>query len=81
MDFSEETLNDWISQAEAARLRGVSPQAIAGLIHRGHLSTMKFAGRVLVRRSEIEHYTPQRAGRPRISDTDEEETNQGADRA
>lgn len=74
MDLSEESLDEWISQAEAARIRGVTPQAIAGLIQRGHLTTMKVAGRVLVRRSEVEHYTPQPAGRPRKSASDEHAT-------
>lgn len=71
MDLSEEPLDAWISQAEAARIRGVTPQAIAGLIQRGHLTTIKVAGRVLVLRSEVERYTPHSAGRPRKSASDE----------
>jgi excisionase family DNA binding protein len=57
-------LDDWISQAEAARLRGVSRQAIAKLIQRKRLTAREIAGRVVVRRSEVEAFVPQPIGRP-----------------
>jgi DNA-binding XRE family transcriptional regulator len=53
-----------ISQAEAARIRGVSEQAIADLIRRGRLTTVKVAGRTLVLRSEIESFVARPKGRP-----------------
>ena len=56
--------SDWISQAEAARLRKVSRQAIALLVKKGRLSVLKIGGRVLVRRKEVEEFTPEPAGRP-----------------
>ncbi|MGH9328428.1 MAG: helix-turn-helix domain-containing protein [Terriglobia bacterium] len=56
--------NEWISQAEAARLRGVSRQAIAVLVKKGRLPVLKIGGRVLVRRKEVESFTPEAAGRP-----------------
>jgi excisionase family DNA binding protein len=56
--------NEWVSQAEAARLRGVSRQAIALLVKKGRLSVLKIGGRLLVRRKEIEEFTPDPAGRP-----------------
>lgn len=56
--------NEWISQAEAARLRGVSRQAIALLVKKGRLSVLKIGGRLLVRRKEVEEFTPEPAGRP-----------------
>jgi excisionase family DNA binding protein len=55
---------EWISQAEAARLRGVSRQAIARLVQRGRLKILRIAGRTLVQRKEIEHFEPEPAGRP-----------------
>ncbi|MCE5310421.1 MAG: helix-turn-helix domain-containing protein [Acidobacteriales bacterium] len=58
-------LNEWISQAEAARLRGVSRQAIALLVKKGRLATLKVGGRLLVRRKDVEGFTPDPAGRPR----------------
>ena len=46
----------YLSQAEAARRRGVSDQAIANLIRRGRLTTVEVAGRIVVLRSEIEGF-------------------------
>jgi hypothetical protein len=54
-----------ISQAEAARIRGVSQQAIANLIRRGRLASTEIAGRTLVLRSEVETFIPKpKLGRP-----------------
>jgi predicted DNA-binding protein (UPF0251 family) len=62
------TLDDeWISQAEAARLRQVSRQAISRLIKRGRLATRTVAGYVLVCRRDVLEFEPRAAGRPRIS--------------
>jgi predicted DNA-binding protein (UPF0251 family) len=56
---------NYILQAEAARIRGVSQTAIANLIRRGRLSAVSVAGRTLVLRSEVEAFVPQpRTGRP-----------------
>lgn len=61
----EDNINDWISQVEAARIRGVSKQAIAKLIARKRLSAREIGGRMLVRRSEVEAFVPMPIGRPR----------------
>ena len=54
-----------ISQAEAARIRGVSQQAIANLIRRGRLSSTLVAGRTLVLRAEVEAFVAKpKLGRP-----------------
>ncbi|MBA3533798.1 MAG: helix-turn-helix domain-containing protein [Ardenticatenales bacterium] len=58
--------DEWISQAEVARLRGVSRQAIYNLIKRGRISTLKIGGHIFVRRAEIESFEPQEPGRPRL---------------
>lgn len=59
------SLEGYVSQAEAARIRGVSPQAIADLIRRGRLTTIHLAGRILVLRSEIEAFAAKpNSGRP-----------------
>ena len=60
----EEDFQKYISQAEAARIRGVSNQAIADLIVRRRLTTIKVAGHTLVLRSEIESFVARPKGRP-----------------
>jgi hypothetical protein len=53
--------NDLMRQATAARLRGVSPAAIADLISRGRLKTYNVAGVQFVSRREVlalERQTP-----------------------
>jgi excisionase family DNA binding protein len=60
--FSDPT--EWISQAEAARVRSVSRQAIALLVKKGRLPVLKIGGRVLVRRKDVEGFTPEPSGRP-----------------
>ena len=56
---------DWISQAEAARIRGVSQPAIVNLIRRGRLTTVNMAGRTVVLRSDVENFIAQpKGGRP-----------------
>jgi hypothetical protein len=62
--YGEGTEN-YVSQAEAARIRGVSNQAIADLIKRGRLTTVSVAGRILVLRSEVEGFVAKpKLGRP-----------------
>ena len=61
----EKDTDDWISQVEAARIRGVSKQAIAKLIRRNRLLAREIGGRMLVRRSEVEFFVPMPIGRPR----------------
>jgi excisionase family DNA binding protein len=63
-NFSQESPDDWISQAEAARFRDVSRQAIARLIKRGRLRVLKIGGRLLVHRRDIERFEPEPPGRP-----------------
>jgi len=59
------TPDDWISQAEAARLRGVSRQAIARLIKKGRFQVLTIAGKTLLKRSEVAKYEREQPGRPR----------------
>ena len=56
--------SEWISQAEAARVRGVSRQAIALLVKRGRFPVLNIGGRLLVRRKDVEEFTPEPGGRP-----------------
>lgn len=56
---------DLISQAEAARLRGVTRAAIQDLVRRGRIRSVNVGGRSLVYRSEIEGYEQGEPGRPK----------------
>jgi excisionase family DNA binding protein len=73
-NFSEDDpkSSDWISQAEAARLHGVSRQAISKLIRAGRLKTLSIGGHVLVSRAEILAYRPRAAGRPKSAPANKE---------
>ena len=56
---------DWVSQAEAARIRGVSRQAIARLIKKGRFRILEIGGKFFLRREDIKAYKPEAPGRPR----------------
>jgi hypothetical protein len=60
-----EDLSDWITQAEAARIRGCKQQAIFNLVSRGKLETLEIGGKIFVRRSQVEKYVRERGGRPK----------------
>jgi len=55
---------EWITRAEAARIRGVTRQAIGKLVTKGKLATLEIAGNTLVKRADVEAYRPARGGRP-----------------
>lgn len=63
--------SDWISLSEAARLRGVSRQAISKLVKKGRLKSIVIGGHVLVNRTDVESFEPQDAGRPKIKEKDD----------
>ena len=56
-----------ISQAEAARLRGVTRAAIQDLVRRGRVRSVNIGGRSLVYRSEIVNYEKGEPGRPKTN--------------
>jgi excisionase family DNA binding protein len=56
---------DLISQAEAARLRGVTRAAIQDLVRRERIRSVNVGGRSLVYRSEVVNYEQGEPGRPR----------------
>ncbi len=58
-------MNELISIAEAARLRGVTHGAIRNLIDRGRLQSQEIAGRRVVRRGDVEAFNPEKGGRGR----------------
>jgi excisionase family DNA binding protein len=55
--------SEWITQADAARIRGVTRQAISKLVKAGRLETLQFGGHLFVRRAEVEEFIPVRGGR------------------
>jgi hypothetical protein len=46
--------NEWVSQAEAARIKGVTRQAIHKLVQAGRVRTIQFGGRILVSRKDFD---------------------------
>jgi hypothetical protein len=56
---------DLIRQATAAKMRGVSTQAIARLVQRGKLTKIEIDGYPFLFRSEVESFTPGARGRPK----------------
>lgn len=56
-------VNEWVSQAEAARLRSVSRQAISKLVRNGRLRTLGIGGRLLVHRGDLLAFQPSPPGR------------------
>jgi excisionase family DNA binding protein len=71
------SVEDLISLAEAARLRGVSRQAIDDLVKRGKIQTVEIAGRRLVNKQDVEGYEQEIGGRPRKSEADEVKSSTG----
>jgi hypothetical protein len=53
---------EWVSQADAAKMRGVSRQAIADLVAKGRFATLVIAGKVLLKRSDVEKFKPKPPG-------------------
>jgi hypothetical protein len=62
---NKQELSDWISQSEAARLRGVTRQAIAKLVKKGRLKILVLGGRSFVSKAEVARFEMQIAGRPK----------------
>jgi hypothetical protein len=46
-------IDDWITLAEAARLRKTTRQAISNLVRRGRLETLRIADHVFVKKSSV----------------------------
>ena len=56
--------NEWVTQAEAARIRGVSRQAIHKLVAKGSLQTLIIGGITFIKRDQIDSYIAKEPGRP-----------------
>ena len=52
----------WVSQSEAAEIRGVSRQAIARLLRKGRFTTFSIGGKILLKRSDVEGFKPKPPG-------------------
>jgi len=52
----------WVSQAEAAQIRGVTRQAIARLLKKGRFTALSIGGKTLLKRSEVEEFKPKPPG-------------------
>lgn len=56
--------SDLVSQAEAARLRGVARSSINELIKRGRLRSVEISGTSFLYRDEVIGFAPEKGGRP-----------------
>jgi hypothetical protein len=56
---------DLVSQSTAARMRGVTMQAIQNLIERGKLKAVVIDRHIFLLRSEVEQFKPSKGGRPK----------------
>jgi hypothetical protein len=77
--MTTESAEDLITQAEAARLRGVTRSAIAYLIAQGRLRTYERFGVTFVSKSEVENYEPLKPG-PRPSSKSKVSAKKGSKR-
>jgi len=59
-------LKDWISQAKAAEVRGVSRQAISKLVKQGRLQSIKIESIVLVNRVELNNLKKNKPGKKKL---------------
>jgi hypothetical protein len=64
-EFDAKNPDDWVTASEAARIRGVTRQAIANLMGRGKLRTLVFGQKTFVNRRDVETYVPDPGGRPK----------------
>lgn len=55
--------DDWITLAEAARLRNTTRQAISKLVKRGRLETLRIAGHILVNKMAVHSFVEESPGR------------------
>lgn len=67
---------NWISQSEAASLRGVSRQAIHELVQKDRFETLEIGGRTLLLREDVVTYEAQKGGRPSKSHRESSATNE-----
>lgn len=58
------TASDWITKAEAARVRGVTRQAIGKLVKKGKFRVLELAGHTFLSRADVESYQAEPGGRP-----------------
>ena len=59
------SLDELITQKQAAEIRGVTPQSIHLLVKRGRLKTVRIGERDFLLRSEVEKFKPDVGGRPK----------------
>jgi hypothetical protein len=74
-------MSDLITQAEAARIRGVTPASISELVARGRLHSVEMFGRRLVSRAEVESFEREFRGWPKGKARKTASTKQSAKRA
>lgn len=65
-NFNTDPVNEqWVTQAEAARLRGVTRQAIGKLVSRQKLKILEIGGVTFVSKEDVLNFVPDKSGRPK----------------
>lgn len=60
--------DELLTVSQAAKVRGVTRQAINHLVREGKLPSVEIAGKRFLRRSDVEDFEPDRGGRPKEKD-------------
>ncbi len=55
---------DLLTMTQAAERRGTTRQAVSYLVRQGKLEAVEVAGRLFVRRADVDSFTPDTGGRP-----------------
>ena len=58
------TASEWITKAEAARVRRVTRQAIGKLVKKGKFRVLEVAGHTFLNRADVESFRAEPGGRP-----------------
>lgn len=66
-EFFLTKMEEWITQLEAATLRGVSLQVINNWARRGRVRTKEMYGKLLVSRADVLAYKPEKPGRKPVA--------------
>lgn len=59
--------SEWVSTAEAARIRGVSRQAIAKLVRAGRITILQIGGKTLLKLADVNGFKASPPGRKKAA--------------
>ena len=59
-----------LTLTQAAERRGTTRQAVSYLVRQGKLGTVEIAGRLFIRRADVDNFAPDAGGRPTKAQTE-----------